>query len=53
MAWSLAGAALLLAQGQGLATAATITVTTNDKERPGPDKEGWMLWIIKSAKTPG
>jgi hypothetical protein len=30
MAWSLAGAALLLALGQGLATAATITVTTND-----------------------
>jgi Putative Ig domain len=30
MAWSLAGAALLLALGQGAATAATITVTTND-----------------------
>jgi len=30
MAWSLAGAALLLALGQGPATAATITVTTND-----------------------
>src|SRR5690242_9080086 len=30
MAWSLAGAALLLALGQGIATAATITVTTND-----------------------
>ena len=30
MAWSLAGAALLLALGQGMATAATITVTTND-----------------------
>ena len=30
MAWSLAGAALLLALGQGLATAATITVTTNN-----------------------
>jgi hypothetical protein len=30
MAWSLAGAALLLALGQGVATAATITVTTND-----------------------
>ena len=30
MAWSLAGAALLLALGQGMATAATITVTTNN-----------------------
>ena len=30
MAWSLAGAALLLALGQGVATAATITVNTND-----------------------
>ena len=30
MAWSLAGAALLLALGQGVATATTITVTTND-----------------------
>jgi hypothetical protein len=30
MAWSLAGAALLLALGQGVATAATITLTTND-----------------------
>src|SRR5262249_11161341 len=30
MAWSVAGAALLLALGQGVATAATITVTTND-----------------------
>jgi hypothetical protein len=30
MAWSLAGAALLLALGQGVATAATIPVTTND-----------------------
>ena len=30
MAWSLAGAALLLALGQGTATAATITVTTNN-----------------------
>ena len=30
MAWSLAGAALLLTLGQGVATAATITVTTND-----------------------
>ena len=30
MAWSLAGAALLLALGQGAATAATITVTTNN-----------------------
>jgi len=30
MAWSLAGAALLLALGQDVATAATITVTTND-----------------------
>jgi Putative Ig domain len=30
MAWSLGGAALLLALGQGVATAATITVTTND-----------------------
>jgi hypothetical protein len=30
MAWSLAGAALLVALGQGVATAATITVTTND-----------------------
>ena len=30
MAWSLSGAALLLALGQGVATAATITVTTND-----------------------
>ena len=30
MAWSLAGAALLLALSQGIATAATITVTTND-----------------------
>jgi hypothetical protein len=30
MAWSLAGAALLLALGQGVATAATINVTTND-----------------------
>jgi hypothetical protein len=30
MAWSLAGAALLLALGQGVAAAATITVTTNN-----------------------
>ena len=30
MAWSLAGAALLLALGQGVSTAATITVTTNN-----------------------
>ena len=30
MAWSLAGAALLLALGQGAATAATIAVTTNN-----------------------
>jgi hypothetical protein len=30
MAWSLAGAALLVALGQGAATAATITVTTNN-----------------------
>jgi hypothetical protein len=30
MAWSLAGAALLLALSQGVATAATITVTTNN-----------------------
>ena len=30
MAWSLAGAALLLALGQGMGTAATITVTTNN-----------------------
>ena len=30
MAWSLAGAALLLAFGQGVATAATITVTTSN-----------------------
>src|SRR5262249_13148213 len=30
MAWSVAGAALLLALGQGVATAATITVTTNN-----------------------
>jgi Calx-beta domain len=30
MAWSLAGAALLLALGQGVATAATITVTTDN-----------------------
>src|SRR6266403_4022061 len=30
MAWSLAGAALLLALGQGVGAAATITVTTND-----------------------
>jgi hypothetical protein len=30
MAWSLAGAALLLALGQGAASAATITVTTNN-----------------------
>ena len=30
MAWSLAGAALLLTLGQGAATAATITVTTNN-----------------------
>jgi hypothetical protein len=30
MAWSLAGAALLLALGQGVSSAATITVTTNN-----------------------
>jgi hypothetical protein len=30
LAWTLAGAALLLALSQGIATAATITVTTND-----------------------
>src|SRR5207342_2414205 len=30
MAWSLAGAALLLALGQGVGAAATITVTTNN-----------------------
>jgi len=24
-----------------------------DKERASPEKEGWMLWIIKSGKPTG
>lgn len=42
MAWSLAGAALLLALGQGMATAATITVTTNN---PNIASDGQCLLI--------
>src|SRR5206468_6095470 len=45
MAWSLTGAALLLALSQGVATAATITVTTNDP-RIIPDGECSLVEAI-------
>jgi hypothetical protein len=48
MAWSLAGAALLLALGQGVATAATITVTTNDP-RIIPDGQCSLVEAIVNA----
>ncbi|HSE87086.1 MAG TPA: choice-of-anchor Q domain-containing protein [Candidatus Binatia bacterium] len=50
MAWSLAGAALLLALGQGVATAATITVTTNDP-RIIPDGQCSLLEAIVNANN--
>jgi hypothetical protein len=50
MAWSLAGAALLLALGQGLATAATITVTTNDS-RIIPDGQCSLVEAIVNANN--
>jgi len=33
-------------------SAAIITHGKLDKERAGLDKEGWVLWIVKSGKTP-
>jgi hypothetical protein len=43
MAWSLAGAGLLLALGQGVVQAATITVTTNN---PNIAADGQFLkWL--------
>jgi FG-GAP-like repeat len=50
MAWSLAGAALLLALGQGVATAATITVTTNDP-RIIPDGQCSLVEAIVNANN--
>ena len=50
MAWSLAGAALLLALGQGVATAATITVTTNDP-RIIPDGQCSLIEAIVNANN--
>src|SRR5262244_2668482 len=50
MAWSLAGAALLLALGQGVATAATITVTTNDP-RIVPDGQCSLVEAIVNANN--
>src|SRR5262245_13032604 len=48
MAWSLAGAALLLALGQGVVSAATITVTTNDP-RIIPDGQCSLVEAIVNA----
>src|SRR5678815_940158 len=50
MAWSLAGAALLLALGQGMATAATITVTTNDP-RAIADGQCSLIEAINNANN--
>src|SRR5262244_3772258 len=50
MAWSVAGAALLLALGQGVATAATITVTTNDP-RIVPDGQCSLVEAIVNANN--
>ena len=50
MAWSLAGAALLLALGQGVTTAATITVTTNDP-RIIPDGQCSLVEAIVNANN--
>jgi hypothetical protein len=50
MAWSLAGAALLLALGQGVASAATITVTTNDP-RIIPDGQCSLVEAIVNANN--
>lgn len=50
MAWSLAGAALLLALGQGVATAATVTVTTNDP-RIVPDGQCSLIEAIVNANN--
>jgi hypothetical protein len=50
MAWSLAGAALLLALSQGVATAATITVTTNDP-RIIPDGQCSLVEAIVNANN--
>jgi hypothetical protein len=50
MAWSLAGAALLLALGQGVATAATITVSTNDP-RIIPDGQCSLVEAIVNANN--
>jgi hypothetical protein len=50
MAWSLTGAALLLALGQGVATAATITVTTNDP-RIIPDGQCSLVEAIVNANN--
>ena len=50
MAWSLAGAALLLTLGQGVATAATITVTTNDP-RIIPDGQCSLVEAIVNANN--
>ena len=50
MAWSLAGAALLLALEQGVATAATITVTTNDP-RIIPDGQCSLVEAIINANN--
>jgi len=48
MAWSVAGAALLLALGQGIAAAATINVTTNDP-RIRRDKKCSLIEAIVNA----
>jgi Putative Ig domain len=50
MAWSLAGAALLLALGQSVATAATITVTTNDPNVI-PDGQCSLIEAIVNANN--
>jgi hypothetical protein len=50
MAWSLAGAALLLALGQGVATAATITVTNNDP-RIIPDGQCSLVEAIVNSNN--
>ena len=50
MAWSLAGAALLLALGQGVGSAATITVTTNDP-RIIPDGQCSLVEAIVNANN--
>src|SRR5262249_19223855 len=50
MAWSLAGAALLLALGQGVATAATIKVTKNNPNIPA-DGQCSLIEAIVNANN--